>query len=190
MKRKFPLIGIDDGGFQLFNTDWRWVDVFGVIMRGTSYTECIVKTTIQKDDPSPTTSLIEMIRNSGHLQNLKGILHKGVTIGGFGVIDASQLVSDLGIPFIAILNREPDFDSIKNALSRFDDGERRWRKIQKHGTPQKIRDGLWIQPTGIDFSTARFLVEHAIAVGNVPEPLRIAHMIGKAIYDEKIRLRH
>lgn len=187
MPKVLPLIGIDDGGFQLFNSAWKQVDVFGVIMRGISFTEHIVKTTILKDDPNPTPKIIEMIHHSGHSQNLKAVVHKGVTIGGFGVLDPTQFVDELGIPFIAILKKEPDLESIRLALNNFPDGKQRWEMIQKHGVPRKVREGLWIQVSGIEFEDAGYLVQQSIAVGNVPESLRIAHMIGKAIFDEKLR---
>ncbi len=186
MVKKIPLIGIDDGGFQLFNPQWRSVHVFGVIMRGHHYTEKIVKTTILKDDPDPTSKIIAMIRRSGHLQNLKAILHKGITIGGFGVIDPTRIVDELHLPFVAILTREPDFNAIRNALANLDDGDDRWKTITKHGNPMKIKDGLWIQVSGCDSDMAREWVLHSTVVGHVPEPLRLAHMIGKAIYEEDL----
>ena len=185
MKEKIPVMGIDDGGFQLFSPEWNGVDVFGVVMRGHHYVEGITKTTILKDDPDPTTRIIEMVEKSGHRQNLKAIIHQGVTIGGFGVIDPQRVYTILKVPFIAVMKRKPDFEKIKEALKNLPDGEERWNVIQKHPMPKIMKEGIFIQATGIDFETATQIIKCTIAVGNMPEALRIAHMIGKAVYDEK-----
>ncbi len=102
----YNVLGIDDGGFQLFNFRWAYVDVFGVIMRGKEFTEDVLKTSILIDDPDPTTKIISMVEESN--KQIHAILHQGITIGGFGILDADRIVERLGIPFVVMILFSPN----------------------------------------------------------------------------------
>ena len=57
-------MGIDDSGFKFDDTRWEKIPVFGVVTRGSDHIEGIVETETKRDDPDPTTLIIDMIRRS------------------------------------------------------------------------------------------------------------------------------
>lgn len=183
-KPNTPILGFDDSGFQLFNPNWQVIPVYGVISKGQDLIEGILYTEIKKDSMKSTDIILKMIKESKHYQHLRIIMHMGLTIGGFGVLDIEKLYNGLDIPIIVVLKKLPNYDKIKEVLfDNFEDGEERWRLLNILDKPQKIpKIPIYLQYKGIDFEKATDIVKNSTKVGHIPEPLRISDMIGNANY--------
>ncbi|MHA1330878.1 MAG: endonuclease dU [Candidatus Hodarchaeales archaeon] len=185
VKSKTPIIGIDDGGFDIFALEQSTIPVFGVIMKGSAYVDGVIQCSIERDDPEATSKLIKLISSSVHLPQLQGIFLQGITIGGFGVIDIWDLYQVTKVPVIVVLKKYPHYDSIKKALlENFDDGTIRWEIIKRAGEPIKVQDRpvLYLQVAGIHPEDAYLLTQKCTTVGTIPEALRIAHFIGASYF--------
>jgi endonuclease V-like protein UPF0215 family len=55
------------------------------------------------------------------------------------------------------------------------------RLIEKAGDIRKINEKIYIQFSGIDFHDAKKIVELTTTNAEIPEPLRIAHIIASGI---------
>ena len=183
IKTNTTVIGIDDSGFKFIDDHWKKVPVFGVVTRGSEHIEGIVETEILRDDPDPTTKIIDMIRRSKQIKNIRAIFHSGLTIGGFGVIDINRIPQELDIPVIIIVNRYPDYEGIYNALQKhFKDYQTRWDILIKSQKPIEIEKQRFIQYTGISQENAVELINICSKIGKQPEALRIAHLMGVSRY--------
>jgi endonuclease V-like protein UPF0215 family len=66
------------------------------------------------------------------------------------------------------------------------------RAMRRDGGPTGLRAGgprLWVQRVGITMEAARSLVASTTLHGNVPEPLRLAHLIAGGIVTGRSRGR-
>ncbi len=174
-----PVVGIDDGGFNL--REWSEVPIYSVYMRGGTLVENIEETSLPIDDDEPTTKIIELIRQAPQHKNLQFILHKGVTIGGLGVIDPYILYSEFGVPVVLIQNRRVDMSHLRKTL------------VEKHPSqlsafdnlpPQNYHQGhnLYTQSVGTHPEDIEKLLSSTCLNSKVPEALRLAHMIGGSHY--------
>jgi uncharacterized protein len=171
------VLGFDDAAFNI-NQD-STVQVFAIVMRGKMYTDAIFQTKILIDDPDPNSKIIDMIKNSGHLQNLQYILHQGVTIGGFGILDCTRFYEELKIPTIFFSKKEPDMTAIKSAIGNLSDYNLRSSQLKKL-PPLVHLDGYWIQSKGFNIEEFHSLITKTVATGTIPEVLRLSHLIGSS----------
>jgi endonuclease V-like protein UPF0215 family len=185
VKLRTPIIGIDDGGFDRHSTEKIEIPIFGVIMKGAAYVDGIIQSQMKRDDSTATDVIVNLILSSSHKSQIQAIFLQGITIAGFGVIDIHQVSRVTQIPVIIILRKYPNYEKIHSALIKsFNDGEIRWKQIEKAGPPHKVQDEpkLFLQISGISLADAHSLVKNCTAVGTIPEALRIAHFIGASRY--------
>jgi endonuclease V-like protein UPF0215 family len=129
-----------------------------------------------------TEKIAEMVTSSKHYGQIKVIMLDGVTYGGFNPVDIVSLYEGTKIPVIVIMREVPDLDKIKDALSNLPDTDGRFQVILRAGaiTRTVSKDALnpiFIQCAGIDAVKAGEVVRLSSTRSNVPEPLRVAHMI-------------
>ncbi|MCK4933653.1 DUF99 family protein, partial [Candidatus Bathyarchaeota archaeon] len=81
---------------------------------------------------------------------------------------------------------KPDFDDIKKALENLPFSEARWKAITnaKDITEVSTRNGkhvVYIQVVGIELDMAMRIVRGTATRSNVPEALRVAHLIASGL---------
>jgi endonuclease V-like protein UPF0215 family len=80
-----------------------------------------------------------------------------------------------------VARRLPDFASIRRALATHHRGaERKWRLIESAGPMEALR-GVYVQRIGLTVAEARELLAATTLHGNLPEPLRLAHLIAGGV---------
>lgn len=157
-------------------------------MKGSLHIEGILYQLIHVDAPSRivTNALAQMITSSPQSGQIRAILLNGLTFGGFGVVDLEGLYMATKIPIIAVVDRLPNFEKIKDALIKhFEDGEDRWKVFEKVGAPVPIdlnNRQIYIQFHGLTYEIAYEVVKKATKSQQTqPESLRLAHMIAATI---------
>ncbi|MBU5688150.1 MAG: DUF99 family protein [Candidatus Aenigmarchaeota archaeon] len=182
IKKEIRVLGIDDGPFTKNSIK---TIVVGIIMRGAQDFDGMVTTEITVDGLDATEKIIEMINKSKYKNELKVIVFKGVTIGGFNVIDIDTIHKSTGLPVIIISRKKPNFEKIFNALKNFNDGQYRWKLIKKAGKVNKLKIKnnkiLYFQFKGVKKEDAEKIILLICKSSLIPEPLRLAHMIASAI---------
>ena len=181
MKRQIRLLGIDDSPFT-FND--KYGVVIGVVMRGGSYLECVLRNQVTIDGNDSTFVCKNMIQNTRHKKQLRAMLLDGIALGGFNVVDIHQLYNDTNIPIITITRDKPDFEKIKLALKKnFGDWEDRW-KIMSRGKLYEVKTShnpIFVKCVGIDIEEAKEIIKLSTIRGVIPEPIRVAHLIASGI---------
>jgi endonuclease V-like protein UPF0215 family len=158
--------------------------VVGAIMRGGDYLECVLSSKIRIDGTDATSICAEMVIKSKYSKQLKVILIDGVALGGFNIIDISELYKTTNIPVITITRDEPNFNKIKIALSEnFEDWKERWKIIKKGEiyTLETRHNPIYVKCKGIEIKDAKEIIELSTIRGVIPEPIRVAHIIASGI---------
>ena len=65
----------------------------------------------------------------------------------------------------------------------------RWLDGGNSGAGFAAGEGLWVSAVGLDRPAAKGLVRATLGKSQLPEPLRVAHLIGRAIADGESRGR-
>lgn len=177
IKSEIRILGIDDSA--LISDD---ILIVGAFFRGGQWLDGVMRSSIRRDGMDATEKIAEMVTSSKHYGQIKVIMLDGVTYGGFNPVDIVRLYEGTKVPVIVIMRDVPDFEKIKDALSNLPDLEERYRIILRAGAITKVvsKDPLnpiFIQCAGIDTENAGEVVRLSSTRSNVPEPLRVAHMI-------------
>ncbi len=181
MKPLIRQIGFDDGFFK--KSDKNTVLV-GCVVRGNDLIEGFLFDKISVDGDEATRKLVELVNSSKFKDTLKVVFLKGVTLGGFNTVDIRELSEETGLPVIVVLRKVPDMEKIERALNKVPNGKEKFRRIRAAGRLYSIprnRGKLYFQKTGISKKDARELIEISIKTGNIPESLRISHLVASAI---------
>jgi len=124
---------------------------------------------------------VKMIQSSQFREHVRAVLLQGIGVAGFNVVDVHALHEALGVPVLAIVRRLPDYAAIQRALfARVPAAARKWRLIQQAGALERIRD-VYVQRVGITTDHAREVLAATTLHGNLPEPLRLAHLIAGGV---------
>jgi endonuclease V-like protein UPF0215 family len=177
MKREIRVLGIDDSPFDKWHD--RYTTVFGAFFRGGSFMDGVVSTKIRVDGNNATSKLAEMVSSSRFKSQLKCIFLDGLNMGGFNVIDIHALYKKTNIPVIVVVRRKPDTPNIKRILKRLGMG-RKIAFLDRAGEPRKSGK-IFIQCAGISFEEADALVSITSTRSFIPEPIRVAHLIGAGL---------
>ncbi len=183
-KKEIRIIGFDDGPFQ--SRDRVPVPVVGVIYRGGSFLDGMLKTEVTVDGLDATEKLINVINSSRHKQQLKLVMTDGLTFGGFNLIDIKEMHERTRLPVIVINRKHPDIREVTKALKRnFEDSKERIRimknagKVKLHILPNKQR--VYYQAVGLSDDEVKEIINLSTTHSFIPEPLRVAHIIATAV---------
>jgi len=179
-KHDIRILGVDDGPFTFRN---RSTVVVGVVVRGRSYVEGVMKDKIRIDGNEATELLKRMVLQSRFSDQIRVLMIDGITLGGFNVVDMDELSGSLERPVISVTRDLPDEGRVKDALRKhFEDWERRVEVIERHPSVEVETDykPIHIKFCGIGEEEARRIVRGSIVRGCIPEPIRLAHVIARA----------
>jgi endonuclease V-like protein UPF0215 family len=146
----------------------------------------VLRSDITRDGLDATDVICNMIRKSKHYGQIRTVMLDGITYGGFNVVDIGKIYRELGTPVIVVMRSYPDFKKIRSALKHFLDGEDRWMIIERAGKIEKIsgereKSPIYIQRAGIGLESVKKIIRLTSIRSNIPEPLRVAHLIATGI---------
>ena len=181
VKSEIRLLGVDDSFLSR-----KEVLVVGTVFRGGEWLDGVVRTTITRDGMNATERLVEMIKETRHFRQLRAVLLDGITFAGFNVIDIRRLCRETMLPVIVTMRKMPDFEKIRRALTHLAQGEQRWDLILRAGRIVRVvtRDPerpIYIQFAGLREEDAVWIVKLSSTRSNIPEPVRVAHLIATGI---------
>ena len=193
-KSEIRILGFDDGAHEdsekwenrdLPTSEKHKVPVVGVIFRGGDFLDGALRTDVTIDGLDSTNRLIDIVNSTRHKRQLRVIMLDGVTFGGFNIVDIQRLNEETGLPVIVFNRKMPDLDRVRKALKNFGDYEKRWGLIENAGEIKRhtLRKGVtvYFQSAGLSDEEAKNIIGLSSTRGQIPEPLRVAHMIATAI---------
>ena len=185
--KDFPItIGFDDARFNL-KSHSKTTDLIGIVCQGVRMVS-MVKKEITIDGSDATEILIELAkRNEKHIQY---ILTDTITFGGFNIIDLDEIYRRINKPIVAITERKVDLKAVKKAIVK--NFPNRYKgKLQNivnagnlYETFVETAGGIskiYFHSKGIQFSEVESLLQKVCVDSKMPEPVRLAHIIGNAL---------
>jgi len=177
MKKEIRVLGIDDAPFDKFSRGN--VLIIATLFRGGQWIDGILSTKVKIDGNNSTSKLIRMVNNSKFKPQLQALLLGGIALGGFNVIDINKLNKKTGIPVIVVIRKYPNFVKIKSALKKIGKLSK-YNLIEKAGAIYKIGK-IFVQLAGLSLDDAKKILKITCTRSLIPEPVRIAHLIGAGI---------
>jgi endonuclease V-like protein UPF0215 family len=184
IKPEIRVLGVDDGVFTPHSKGL--VPVVGVVFRGGYWLDGVMHTNIKIDGFDATAKIASMILKSPHYKQLRVIMLNGITFAGFNVADIKKLNRKTKLPVIAVTREKPNFAEIYEALKNLPKSEERWKAIQGTGESVEVyarnkREKIYIQYSGICEEDAKKILRLTSTHSNIPEALRVAHLIASGL---------
>ena len=207
-------IGFDDGPF--LREHRGGVLLVGAVCSRTRL-DGIVCGQVRRDGSDATRRMIELVESSQFAGHIRAVLLQGIAVGGFNVVDVHELASALKVPVLVVMRRFPDLDAVRRALftdvprqrPRVRGAAKKWKLIERAGPIERLAPpqrstrsagvgpsglrgegpSVWVQRVGLSLDAARKLVDATTLHGNIPEPLRLAHLIAGGVASGRSRGR-
>jgi endonuclease V-like protein UPF0215 family len=188
------VIGFDDGPFA--RTHRGDVLLVGAVCSRTRL-DGVVSGRVRRDGSNATQRMIELVEQS-QFHHVQAVMLQGIAVAGFNVVDAHGLSAALGVPVLVIARHRPDMAAVRRALfsdtppvrPRVAGAARKWALIERAGASEPLGvGGLWVQRVALTLDAARRLVVGSTLHGNLPEPLRLAHLIAGGVTTGRSRGR-
>ena len=179
IKQNFRVLGIDDGPFD--REKQKFTSLVGVLMRidGTVEKVSIQKITVDGNDVQ--VALLGILEKIGISPGI--IMSEGVTFGGFNLLEPGKVFTETGCPFISVVRKQPDVESMLSAVGKYNPGDVDKTRIIRSLSPVYASIGqtrFTLNFAGVGIDDAMRAVRMVLKTGFVPEPVRIAHLIASA----------
>jgi endonuclease V-like protein UPF0215 family len=175
--RTLRSIGFDDAPFRRQGRGL--VRVAGVVCAGTRF-EGLVWGAVRRDGWNATRVIADLLLGGKFLPQIHLVLLDGIAFGGFNVVDLEALSRTLARPCVAVMRRPPDLAAVEGAIRRLPRAPARLEILHRAG-PVHRRGPFAFQVQGAGpEETAQALIRLTDR-GKVPEPLRLAHLVGAAV---------
>ncbi len=183
-KPEIRIIGLDDTPF-IPRSEGK-LGVIGVVFRGGYWLEGIMKTEITIDGFDATENISSMIENSPYYKQLQLVMLNGIMFGGLNIVNINQLHLTIELPIISVIRKKPDFSAVQRAIRHLPSFEERWKSVLAAGKiiEASTRDNsskIYFQTIGITKENARKIIRLTSTRSNIPEALRVAHIIASGI---------
>jgi len=179
VKPSARVLAIDDAPFRKGDAS---VPLVGVVTNGAQYIEGVLVSRVGVDGDDGTRAVVRLVRRSRFQPLLRGLLLNGIFVGGFNVVDVDRVHEATGLPVLAIVRSAPRPALVKRAVqAAFEDWEPRWRRISELEPVALPGLRLWATVRGLSLREGAKLAASLTVRGNLPEPLRLAHVIASGL---------
>lgn len=185
IKKEIRVLGIDDASFDKFQDTETFV--IGVFFRGGNFIEGVMSCKVTIDGTDATDKIIAMVHASKFRSQIQALFLDGIAVAGFNVIDTEKLYEKTNIPVIVVIRNYPDFKKIEEALKRLNYAKR-YELIKKAGEVQRIGK-IYVQYRGTTLEKVKQLLQITCTHSYLPEPVRVAHLIGAGLVKGESRGR-
>jgi endonuclease V-like protein UPF0215 family len=184
IKHEIRVLGVDDGVFTPHTK--ALVSVVGVVLRGGYWLDGVMHTEIAADGFDATEKISSMITKSPHFKQIRVVMLNGITFAGFNVVDMKALNAQTGLPVIGVTRDKPNLTEIREALEHLPKIEDRWRMFLNAGeiyevTTRREQEKIYMQVAGVTKEDALRILQLTSTRSNIPEALRVAHLIASGI---------
>jgi endonuclease V-like protein UPF0215 family len=182
IKKEIRILGIDDAPFDKFEDET--ADLIGVVFRGGSYLEGVLKSEIVVDGDDASERIIEMVKKTRHKGHLRVLMLSGITFGGLNIADIDMLHEETGLAVIIVTRKFPDLPAMKKAITNVKNHDAKIKRLLAAGDLHEIElkgKTIVVQIRGISLIDAREIILRSTVRGLIPEPIRVAHIIASGI---------
>lgn len=175
--RTIRVIGFDDAPF--IRHTQQPVSVAGVVCAGTRF-EGMVWGQVTPDGWDATDVLCDLLLPSKFLAQIHLVLLDGISLAGFNIVDLPLLTEKLQRPCVTVMRKQPRMQAVEYAIHRLPNPEQRLALIQRAGSIYTAPP-FYFQVCGGKPEVIAKALKRLTDCGNVPEALRIAHLITSAV---------
>jgi uncharacterized protein len=178
VKSRPHTLGVDDAPFAKRQAGA--VPIIAVAMEGNDVIESVALGEFPVDGDGATDYLASWIAGLRARPMLQAVILGGITIAGLGIIDVTALAERLGLAVLVVTRHNPARSELADALKAAGLLDR-LTLLERTPRAYGISEGLYLAHAGVPRVEAERLLMATLGKAKLPEPLRVAHLIGQAI---------
>lgn len=175
--RQIRVIGFDDAPFVRHSN--QPVSVAGIVCSQTRF-EGMLWGQIRTDGWNSTQQIAQMLLASKFHPQVHLVLLDGISMGGLNLINLPYLARQIQLPCVAVMRKLPNIEKMKAAIFRLPHAEKRLQILAKAGEIY-VYPPFYFQVYGLSEKITARVLQRLTDTGNVPEALRLAHLITAAV---------
>lgn len=172
------VLGVDDAPFDKRQAGP--VPIVAVTMEGSDLIESIAIGEFPVDGDGATEYLARWIGGLRTRAMLQAVILGGVTLAGLGIVDVTTLAERLQLPVLVVTRHNPVGSELADALRAAGLSDR-LAVLERIPRAFGVAEGLYLSHAGATRVEAERLVRVTLSKSRLPEPLRVAHLIGQAL---------
>jgi uncharacterized protein len=172
------VLGIDDAPFEKRQRDP--VPIVAVMMEGCDLVESVAVASFPVDGAEAARFLASWVGGLRLRSSLRAVALGGITIAGLGVVDVEELAERLRTPVLVATRRRPSDAELCRALRSAGLADR-IALVERAPRAARVGEGLYLAHAGIARAEAFEIARATLGKARLPEPLRLAHLIGSAL---------
>lgn len=181
VKKEIRILAFDDGPFP--HKGKGKTVLVGVVFRGGSFMDGVLKRDIHIDGTDAEKEMIGAVKKM-KFKDVRVIMLDGITFAGFNTVNIKHIYEKTKLPVIVVLRKKPNFKEFLAALKRLPHFKERAACVEAAGKVLWTKIGerrLAFQVAGISQKDAAEIIHVSCTRANMPEPLRVAHLIASGI---------
>lgn len=180
------VLGVDDGPFDKSRD--ATTPIVGVMTEGADLVEGVAVTRFPIDGDGITEFLATWIAGLRLASALHAVVLGGLTIAGLSVVDLAELAERSGVPALAVNRKGPRDERLVSALVAAGLAER-IALIERAPAAWAFEPGVFVAHAGAGREEVERILRAVRGKSRLPEPLRLAHLIGAALVSGQSRGR-
>jgi len=178
LKPLMRVLAFDDGFFEPKKKGRALL--VGVLSRFDNRIEGIVSTQIAVDGFDSTKKILQLFANSRFGEQAQFIFLSGLNFAGFNIVDVQLLFKKTKKPVVVVFRKKPNLEKFFSAIKKTRSAEKRLLLAKKAGRIFSAGT-VFFQAIGLEEKSARELIKRLCRHSNLPEPLRLAHLVASGI---------
>jgi hypothetical protein len=172
------VLGVDDGPF--VKRQSRPVPVVGVVMEGCDLVESVAVSAFPVDGADATGFLARFVLGMRARAGLHAVVLGGITLAGLGIVELPVLAARIERPVLAVSRRSTNRSELARALHAA--GLEEHLPLLHDAPPSfRVHRGLWVSAAGVEREGAIEILRATLRKAALPEPLRVAHLLARAL---------
>jgi len=156
----------------------------GVVMRADLIIDGMSWETATISGMDASDAVVALVRRLGR-EDLGGVMLHGSVIAGYNIVHLQHIHDATRLPVISV-SQEPQSNLRGILQAKFSkDWQSRWRIVEQNGPLQPLHlptgNTVFLQCCGTQPDTAGELVKRLTRFGGIPEPLRVARLLARAL---------
>jgi endonuclease V-like protein UPF0215 family len=178
VKDGIRVLGVDDASFEFESED---TFLTGVVYRGTEFVEDIQCVPVEVDGEDATRKVLRLYEKFSNHKQVKAILTDGISLAGFNLIDLDRLAVETGKAVVAVTKNRPDKEKFRETMKKTGNYDRKFEEFEEPRKTELKHGCCFIQFSGCSEECAKDFVRKNVIHGQVPESIRVADMVGRAL---------
>ena len=169
-----------------FRKNQEYSTLAGVVMRSDLVIDGFARSKLKVSGSDATKSTVEVFTRMKR-NDINAMMISGSVLSVYNVLDIDEIFRELRVPVVALSFKRSKSDLARNIRALFSskDAKEKIRLLEKLGSPTKLRletgYDVFVRTAGITDSVANKLLDKFTLQGSVPEPIRVARLLAKAV---------